>query len=44
MYWGSVLGSNSDNTMNVLFWGVILLGGIGAFVVWGLANAYPVIS
>ena len=32
----------SDSTMNVLIWGVVLLGGIGVFVVWGLANAYPV--
>ena len=30
-----------DSTMNVLVWGVVLLGGIGVFVVWGLANAYP---
>jgi len=28
--------------MNVLFWGVFLLGSIGAFIVWGLANAYPI--
>tara|TARA_Y100001968_G_scaffold285827_1_gene286090 strand:+ start:506 stop:625 length:120 start_codon:yes stop_codon:yes gene_type:complete len=35
---------NSDGTMNVLIWGVFLLGGIGLFVVWGLSNAYPVIS
>ena len=40
----SVLGSDSDNTMNILIWGVILLGGIGFFVVWGLENAYPVIN
>ena len=33
---------SSDSTMNVLIWGVVLLGGIGVFVVWGLANAYPV--
>ena len=31
----------SDSTMHVLVWGIILLGGIGVFVVWGLANAYP---
>ena len=30
-----------ESTMNVLIWGVILLGGIGFFVVWGLSNAYP---
>jgi|TARA_E500000331_G_C16639772_1_gene448001 hypothetical protein len=29
-----------DST-NVLIWGVVLLGGIGFFVVWGLTNAYP---
>ena len=31
----------SDSTMHVLVWGIILLGGIGVFIVWGLANAYP---
>ena len=31
----------SDNTMSVLVWGIILLGGIGVFIVWGLSNAYP---
>ena len=36
--------NGSDGTMNVLIWGVVLLGGIGVFVVWGLANAYPVIQ
>tara|TARA_Y100001968_G_scaffold312709_1_gene336175 strand:- start:211 stop:315 length:105 start_codon:yes stop_codon:yes gene_type:complete len=30
-----------DSNMNVLVWGIILLGGIGFFVVWGLTNAYP---
>ena len=34
----------SDSTMNVLIWGVVLLGSIGAFIVWGLGNAYPVIQ
>ena len=34
----------SDSTMNVLIWGIVLLGGIGVFVVWGLTNAYPVVS
>jgi len=29
-----------DST-NVLIWGFVLLGGIGLFVFWGLANAYP---
>ncbi|ABM78680.1 hypothetical protein PMIT1342_00783 [Prochlorococcus marinus str. MIT 1342] len=33
--------SGSDSTMNVLIWGVVLLGGIGVFIVWGLTNAYP---
>tara|TARA_Y100001968_G_C19256525_1_gene667093 strand:- start:645 stop:764 length:120 start_codon:yes stop_codon:yes gene_type:complete len=36
--------NNSDSTMNVLIWGVVLLGGIALFVVWGLLNAYPQIS
>tara|TARA_Y100001968_G_scaffold193752_1_gene177712 strand:- start:2313 stop:2432 length:120 start_codon:yes stop_codon:yes gene_type:complete len=36
--------SNLDSTMNVLVWGVVLLGGIALFVVWGLSNAYSVIS
>ena len=31
---------DSDKTMNVLIWGVALLGGIALFVVWGLTNAY----
>ncbi|ABX09249.1 Hypothetical protein P9211_13181 [Prochlorococcus marinus str. MIT 9211] len=33
--------NNANGTINVLLWGVFLLGGIGFFVVWGLANAYP---
>ena len=32
----------SDSTMNVLIWGVVLLGGISVFIIWGLDNAYPV--
>ena len=39
-----MLNSDSDSSMNVLIWGIILLGGIGLFVVWGLANAYPGLS
>ncbi len=31
----------SDSPMNVLVWGILLLGGIGFFIVWGLTNAYP---
>ena len=31
----------SDSPMLVLGWGIVLLGGIGVFIVWGLANAYP---
>ncbi|EAQ68042.1 NADH dehydrogenase subunit NdhQ [Synechococcus sp. WH 8101] len=31
----------SESTMHVLVWGIVLLGGIGVFIVWGLANAYP---
>ncbi|KGG12017.1 hypothetical protein EV05_1220 [Prochlorococcus sp. MIT 0601] len=33
--------NNFDGTINVLIWGVFLLGGIGFFIVWGLTNAYP---
>jgi hypothetical protein len=25
----------------VLIWGIVLLGSIGVFIVWGLVNAYP---
>ena len=31
----------SDSPMKVLVWGILLLGGIGVFIVWGLTNAYP---
>ena len=31
----------SESTMGVLVWGIVLLGGIGVFIVWGLVNAYP---
>ena len=31
----------SESTMHVLVWGIVLLGSIGVFIVWGLANAYP---
>ena len=31
----------SQNTMQVLVWGIFLLGGIGVFIVWGLVYAYP---
>jgi len=33
--------SEADNPMLVLVSGILLLGGIGAFIVWGLGNAYP---
>ncbi|WP_320668468.1 hypothetical protein [Prochlorococcus sp. MIT 1307] len=33
---------SSDSTMNVLIWGVVLLGAIAVFIIWGLDNAYPV--
>ncbi|KGG16298.1 hypothetical protein EV06_0091 [Prochlorococcus sp. MIT 0602] len=36
-----VMGNADFDSTNVLIWGVLLLGGIGFFVVWGLANAYP---
>ena len=38
--WG-MENSGSDSTMHVLVWGIVLLGGIGVFIVWGLVNAYP---
>ena len=31
----------SESPMKVLVWGIVLLGGIGMFIVWGLTNAYP---
>ena len=31
----------SDSPMSVLIWGIVLLGSIGVFIVWGLVNAYP---
>lgn len=34
----------SESTMHVLVWGIILLGSIGVFIVWGLSNAYPAVS
>jgi hypothetical protein len=34
------LGS-SDNPMVVLISGILLLGGIAAFISWGLSHAYP---
>ena len=33
--------SGSDGAMRVLIWGIVLLGGIGFLIVWGLSNAYP---
>ncbi|CAI8178097.1 MAG: hypothetical protein AB8A46_07740 [Prochlorococcus sp.] len=33
--------SSSESSMHVLVWGIGLLGAIGMFIVWGLANAYP---
>jgi hypothetical protein len=32
----------SDNPMLVLVSGILLLGGIGLFIGWGLTHAYPV--
>ncbi|MGL6135020.1 MAG: hypothetical protein ACRC1L_12655 [Prochlorococcaceae cyanobacterium] len=31
-----------DNPMLVLVSGILLLGGIGAFIVWGITHAYPI--
>ena len=36
-----VENSGSDGAMRVLIWGIVLLGGIGFLIVWGLSNAYP---
>jgi len=30
----------TDSPMQVLIWGVLLLGAIGLFIVWGLTHAY----
>jgi len=32
---------SSENPMLVLISGILLLGGIGAFISWGLTHAYP---
>lgn len=32
---------SSDNPMLVLVSGILLLGGIGLFISWGLTHAYP---
>tara|TARA_B100001939_G_C16565260_1_gene456145 strand:- start:212 stop:349 length:138 start_codon:yes stop_codon:yes gene_type:complete len=32
---------SSDSPMLVLVWGAVLLGGIAAFIAWGLSHAYP---
>ncbi len=36
------MNDGRERTMNLLIWGVILLGGIALFVIWGLNNAYSV--
>ncbi|MAR06895.1 MAG: hypothetical protein CL862_07320 [Cyanobium sp. NAT70] len=36
--------SGSESSMHVLVWGILLLGGIGVFIVWGLMNAYPTLA
>jgi hypothetical protein len=33
--------AGSDNPMLVLVSGILLLGGIAAFIGWGLTHAYP---
>ena len=47
--WATVSASvmengGSESTMHVLVWGIVLLGGIGVFIVWGLVNAYPTVA
>lgn len=34
--------AGTDNPMLVLVSGILLLGGIGLFIGWGLTHAYPV--
>jgi len=38
---GFMENGGSESTMHVLVWGIVLLGGIGGFIVWGLLSAYP---
>jgi hypothetical protein len=33
--------NSSDNPMLVLISGILLMGGIAAFIAWGLTHAYP---
>jgi len=33
--------NGSDNPMLVLISGILLMGGITAFIAWGLSHAYP---
>tara|TARA_Y100001968_G_scaffold331293_1_gene385518 strand:+ start:1459 stop:1635 length:177 start_codon:yes stop_codon:yes gene_type:complete len=39
--YSSMVKVGFDYLMNVLAWGVCLLGAIAFFILWGLANAYP---
>ena len=34
-------GPGSDSPMLVLISGILVLGGIAAFIAWGLTHAYP---
>ena len=33
--------NSSENPMLVLISGILLMGGIAAFIAWGLTHAYP---
>jgi hypothetical protein len=33
--------NGSENSMAVLVSGILLMGGIAAFIAWGLTHAYP---
>jgi len=33
--------TSADSPMQVVIWGAVLLGGIAAFIAWGLTHAYP---
>jgi hypothetical protein len=33
--------NGSDHSMSTLLSGILLMGGIAAFIAWGLTHAYP---
>ena len=38
---GNLQQTDANNPMLVLVSGILLLGGIAAFISWGLSHAYP---